>query len=85
MLLSRVKTFNGRYKVKRHLGDPNYLPNLPEGHPAKLFMLTVPAFKELDRSIAAFLNNLPPHCKTPVVNGVIADPSLLTAISNAHL
>ena len=35
LLLSKIKIFNGRYRVKRHLGipnmqpDPTVLPNLP--------------------------------------------------------
>lgn len=83
MLLSKVKVFNTRYKIKRHLGDPNYTPQPREGQ-TKLIMLTVPALKELDRLNTAFIENLPPQHRTSVANGVI-DVSLLTAISNAHL
>ncbi|KAH9944126.1 uncharacterized protein BXZ73DRAFT_39528 [Epithele typhae] len=85
ILMSRVKVFNTRFRIRRHLGDPKYTPQMMvKEYPATpRFMLSVPAFTELDMSITTFLENLPPHMKTPVVNGVI-DPALLIAISNAH-
>ena len=86
MLLSRVKFFNSRYKMKRHLGDPAMQPDpagLP-GIPLNDLIPTAPAFVELDELIVKFLNSFPSHLKDPMANGQV-DVALLTAISNAHL
>ncbi|KAI0673438.1 hypothetical protein C8Q78DRAFT_968112 [Trametes maxima] len=85
MLLSKVKVFNGRYKTKRHLGDPAMQPNgqgIP-GMPGTNLIQTAPAFIELDRLIEAFKASLPTTLRNPTSNGVI-DVSLLTALSTAH-
>ena len=86
MLLSRVKVFNSRYKLKRHLGDPDMQPS-PTGLPhipRADVIASSPGFIELDRLIYSYLNSFPPHMKDVVINGVI-DVSLLTAKSSAHL
>ncbi|KAI0660380.1 hypothetical protein C8Q70DRAFT_1052957 [Cubamyces menziesii] len=86
LLLSKIKIFNGRYRVKRHLGipnmqpDPTVLPNLPSDCDRTQ---AVPAFTELDRLIADFKQSLPTKFKDPLYNGVI-DVSMFTAISTVH-
>lgn len=86
MLLSKVKTFNGRYKKRRQLGDPSLIPDpagLP-GIPRPDLIQTTPAFIEIDNLIVSYLASFPSHLKDPLANGVI-DVSLLTAVSSAHL
>ncbi|KAM5530106.1 hypothetical protein V8D89_016215 [Ganoderma adspersum] len=85
MLLSKVKTFNGRYKKRKQLGDPALIPDpagLP-GIPRPDLIQTTPAFVEIDNLIVSYLASFPSHLKDPLANGVI-DVSLLTAISSAH-
>lgn len=87
MLLSRVKVFNGRYKMKRHHGDPTMQPDPSKAHPHIPFeelVTTSPAFIELDRLVLAFRDSFPSHLRDPTENGQI-DVSLLTALSSAHL
>ena len=86
MILSKVKLFNGRYKMRRHRGDPAMIPDpagLP-GIPRADLIQTAPAFVEIDNLIKSFLTSLPPRLKDPFANGTV-DVSLFTAISSAHL
>ena len=86
MILSKVKVFNGRYKMRRHLRDPAMEPDpagIP-GIPRPDLIQTAPAFVEIDKLIKTYLDSFPPHLKDPLANGTI-DVSLLTAISTAHL
>ncbi|TBU45207.1 hypothetical protein BD309DRAFT_860573 [Dichomitus squalens] len=85
MILSKVKLFNSRYKMRRHRGDPALEPDpagLP-GMPRPDLIQSTPAFVEIDNSIKSFLASLPSHLKDPFADGAI-DVSLLTAISSAH-
>ncbi|KAJ2986164.1 hypothetical protein NUW54_g9880 [Trametes sanguinea] len=85
LLLSRVKVFNGRYKVKRHLGDPAMQPD-PAGTPempGPNWVQAAPAFVELDRLISAFKQSLPTKLKDPLYTGVL-DVELFTALSTIH-
>ena len=82
MLLSKVKHFNTRYRMKRHLNDPDYTPRCTSD--TAMAIMSVPAFVELDQLNFAFLESLPPRFKNPLINGSI-DIALLAAISNAHL
>ncbi len=85
-LLSKVKIFNGRYKVRRHLGDPAMQPD-PAGIPGmtgKDLIQTAPAFVEIDRLLVAFTQSLPMQLRDPLSSGVI-DVNLFTALSTIHL
>ncbi|KAI9060603.1 hypothetical protein FKP32DRAFT_1577873 [Trametes sanguinea] len=85
LLLSRVKVFNGRYKVKRHLGDPAMQPD-PAGTPempGPNWVQAAPAFVELDRLISAFKQSLPTKLKDPLYTGIL-DVELFTALSTIH-
>ncbi|KAI0778484.1 hypothetical protein BD413DRAFT_109535 [Trametes elegans] len=87
ILLSKVKVFNNRYKVKRHLGDPNMQPD-PAGIPGmpgrSNLVQSSPAFLELERLLAAFIDSLPEKFRDPLSYGVV-DTNLLTALSIIHL
>ncbi|KAI8980709.1 hypothetical protein BD414DRAFT_420621 [Trametes punicea] len=85
MLLSKVKVFNSRYRVKRHLGDPAMQPN-PAGIPEMPYsnlIQAAPAFVELERLIATFKQSLPTKLKDPLYSGVL-DVGLFTALSSVH-
>lgn len=86
LLLSKVKIFNGRYKVRRHLGDPEMQPDpagIP-GMPGNDLIQTTPAFMEIDRLLVAFTQSLPSQLRDPLSSGVI-DVNLFTALSTIHL
>ncbi|KAL7285130.1 hypothetical protein ACG7TL_000222 [Trametes sanguinea] len=85
LLLSKVKVFNSRYKVKRHLGDPAMQPDpagIPE-MPGPNWVQAAPAFVELDRLISAFKQSLPTKLRDPLYTGVL-DVELFTALSTIH-
>ncbi|CDO73516.1 hypothetical protein BN946_scf185013.g151 [Trametes cinnabarina] len=86
LLLSKVKVFNGRYKVQRHLGNPAMQPNsncTPE-MPGPNWVQAVPAFVELDRLISSYRQSLPTKLRDPLYTGVL-DVELFTALSTVHL
>lgn len=86
LLLSKVKIFNGRYKVRRHLGDPAMQPDpagIP-GMPGNDLIQTTPAFMEIDHLLVAFTQSLPSQLRDPLSSGVI-DVNLFTALSTIHL
>ncbi|KAI0639707.1 hypothetical protein C8Q77DRAFT_1214178 [Trametes polyzona] len=85
ILLSKIKVFNTRYLVKRHLGDPAMQPNpagIP-GMPIPNLIQSSPAFVELDRLLLNFKQSLPARFRDPLADGVL-DMSLFAALTTAH-
>ncbi|KAH7931095.1 hypothetical protein BV22DRAFT_1101451 [Leucogyrophana mollusca] len=69
MLLSRVKSFNVRFRAKQHAGDPSSMPRGTVRNSLKLDLRTAPAFFELDDLVASFRTSLPHHLRDPFANG----------------
>ena len=86
-LLSRVKTFNLRFKGKHYTGDASMISpnNSPAGENTDYFdVKEAPAFRELDDLINVFKTAYPAQFKNPV-DGQSVDPYLYTAFSIPHL
>lgn len=86
ILLSRVKTFNLRFKGKHYNRDasvisPNNSPVDGEStNPDQFDIKDAPAFQELESTIQLFKSALPHHLKDPVPkDGQPVDPYLYTA------
>ncbi|KAJ7235915.1 hypothetical protein B0H12DRAFT_1238654 [Mycena haematopus] len=63
MLLSRVKTFNLRFRAKHFFGDTNSAePVDPRGSPA---------FMELDNIATSFRSSFPSHLRQPIAGNVV--------------
>lgn len=87
MLLSFVKNFNHRYRIKSNLGDARFLP-------ARNFATQVygdqpdirssPAFLELDQLLMSFRSSFPGNLKDPFRNGQV-DTHLYTTFLTAHV
>lgn len=87
MLLSFVKNFNHRYRIKSNLGDARFLP-------ARNFATQVygdqpdirssPAFLELDQLLMSFRSSFPSNLKDPFRNGQV-DTHLYTTFLTAHV
>lgn len=76
ILISRVKTFNSRFRAKYYAGDPatvkfNYDPNgeLESVEPKDIRL--GPAFMDVSRSISRFQNSIPVDLRDPVKDGVV--------------
>jgi len=94
ILLSRVKVFNLRFRVKRFMGDPAYMcsPTYSEvwekdsdevrdltGDPRR-----TPAFVEIDRIASMFRQSFPVHLRNPIRDGCV-DSHLYSASLIPHL
>ena len=80
-LLSRVKTFNLRFKGKHYTGDASMISpnNSPAGDNPEYFdVKEAPAFIELDSLINSFKAAFPAHLKNPI-DGQAVDQYLYTA------
>lgn len=80
-LLSRVKTFNLRFKGKHYSGDASMVSpnNSPAGDQSEYFDIKeAPAFREMDELIRSFDESFPGRFKNPV-DGQVVDPYLYTA------
>lgn len=87
MLLSFIKNFNHRYRIKSNLGDARFLP-------ARNFATQVygdqpdirssPAFLELDQLLMSFRSSFPSNLKDPFRNGQV-DTHLYTTFLTAHV
>ncbi|CAL1695310.1 unnamed protein product [Somion occarium] len=88
IILSRVKSFNLRFKGKHYVGDASVVS--PNNSPASADQQEIfdikdaPAFQELDKMINAFRTSFPAHLKSPII-GQSVDPYLYTASLIPHL
>lgn len=87
LLISRIKTFNVRYKSLAFAGDPSVVPitdsNTDTGN-FKASPRTSPMFLELDNLILSFKNKFPAHLKNPCADGKV-DYYLYSAWNVLHL
>ncbi|KZT75140.1 hypothetical protein DAEQUDRAFT_720354 [Daedalea quercina L-15889] len=94
MVLSRVKTFNLRFRSQYHSGEPSMqivnMPNPPphafrysgsNGEP--IDPRQTPAFAQLDQFLIAFRSSFPVHLRNPAKDQI--DVHLFRACSAAHL
>lgn len=87
MLLSFIKNFNHRYKIKSNLGDTRFLPvrNLAtQGYGDQPDIRSSPAFLELDQLLVSFRSSFPSNLKDPFRNGLV-DTHLYTTFLTAHV
>ncbi|KAF8922447.1 hypothetical protein CPB85DRAFT_1267627 [Mucidula mucida] len=87
ILLSRVKTFNMRFRAKHFNGDEtitsrNPLPR-PTGSSEVDARMSV-GFIELDNTISSFLGTFPAHLRSPIMNNTV-DNHLYTACLIVHV
>lgn len=94
ILLSRVKTFNLRFRVKRFMGDPAYtcsptyselwLKDSDGARDVTTDPRRTPAFMEIDRIASMFRQSFPPHLRNPIGDGCV-DLHLYSASLVPHL
>ncbi|KAG2118422.1 hypothetical protein DEU56DRAFT_837880 [Suillus clintonianus] len=87
MLLSFIKNFNHRYKIKSNLGDTRFLPArnfATQGYGDQPDMRSSPAFLELDQLLVSFRSSFPSNLKDPFRNGLV-DSHLYTTFLTAHV
>ncbi|KAH8102438.1 hypothetical protein BXZ70DRAFT_782309 [Cristinia sonorae] len=78
ILLSRVKVFNSRMRARFFAQDPS----LPQSHPISDIRFDpreTSEFGALSSDASAFLDSLPSHLKSPVVNGTV-DPFMFNVL-----
>ncbi|KIJ68342.1 hypothetical protein HYDPIDRAFT_146307 [Hydnomerulius pinastri MD-312] len=82
MIISRIKTFNLRFRVKENLGDPGSLitrttwANVPD-------IRSAPTFRQLEDLVTSFRSSFPNEFKDPFLNGCM-DTHLYTAHLTLH-
>jgi len=94
ILLSRVKSFNLRFRAKRYLGDtaytfsPTYTEVWEKGNDGALDVATDPrrtsGFIEIDHIASMFRQSFPLHLRSPIRDGRV-DSHLYTASLVPHL
>lgn len=87
MLLSFIKNFNNRYKIKSNLGDTRFLPVrnfTAQGYGDQPDIRLSPAFLELDQLLVSFRSSFPSNLKDPFRNGLV-DTHLYTTFLTAHV
>ncbi|KAG2350468.1 hypothetical protein BDR05DRAFT_954566 [Suillus weaverae] len=87
MLLSFIKNFNHRYKIKSNLGDSRFLPVrsfATQGYGDQSDIRSSPAFLELDQLLVSFRGSFPSNLKDPFRNGLV-DTHLYTTFLTAHV
>ncbi|KAK0456553.1 hypothetical protein EV421DRAFT_1895773 [Armillaria borealis] len=88
ILISRVKTFNMRFRTRHYNGDEQIstyhpLPMSPNStEPVDARMSA--GFVELDSTISSFLSSFPPHLRNPINNNTV-DNHLYTACLISHV
>ena len=86
-LLSFIKDFNHRYKMKSNLGDTRFLPVRsfePQAYGDQPDIRSSPAFLELDQLLVSFQSSFPSNLKDPFRNGLV-DSHLYTTFLTAHV
>ncbi|KAF7339384.1 Eukaryotic translation initiation factor 3 subunit H [Mycena sanguinolenta] len=73
MLMSKVKTFNLRFRAKHFFGDSTMMsPHSEQLNPAEpVDPRGSPAFIELDNIAASFRSSFPPHLRQPIAGNVV--------------
>ncbi|KAG2044739.1 hypothetical protein BDR03DRAFT_848081 [Suillus americanus] len=87
MLLSFIKNFNNRYKIKSNLGETRFLPVrnfATQGYGDQPDIRLSPAFIELDQLLVSFRSSFPSNLKDPFRNGLV-DTHLYTTFLTAHV
>ncbi|KAG1755181.1 uncharacterized protein EDB91DRAFT_1233936 [Suillus paluster] len=87
MLLSFIKSFNHRYKIKSNLGDPKFLPVgnfATQGYGDQPDIRSSPAFSELDQLLVSFRSSFPSNLKDPFRTGLV-DSHLYTTFLTSHV
>lgn len=87
MILSFIKSFNHRYRIKSNLGDVKFLPveNLAiQGYGDQLDIRSCPAFLELDQLLVSFRSSFPSNLKDPFRQGLV-DSHLYTTFLTLHV
>lgn len=87
MLLSFIKNFNHRYKIKSNLGDTRFLPVrnfATHGYGDQPDIRSSSAFLELDQLLVSFRSSFPSNLKDPFRNGLV-DTHLYTTFLTAHV
>lgn len=86
ILLSKVKTFNLRFKWKHYTGDASVISptNSPSDNPNVIDIKEAPAFRELEETVAKLKASWPIHLKNPI-DGHAVDPYLYVACMIPHL
>jgi hypothetical protein len=86
ILLSRVKTFNVRYKGRYHAGETAF--QSPSNKPRRLEEMFDPrdteAFQELNSIVLSFRPSWPSHLKDPIQDGMV-DPHLYAASVGSYV
>ncbi|KAJ7619127.1 hypothetical protein DFH06DRAFT_1235416 [Mycena polygramma] len=86
MLISRVKTFNLRFRAKHFFGDPTVMsPHNEQSNPMEpIDPRGSPAFIELDDIALSFRSSFPSHLRQPIVGNVV-DQHLYAASTMCHI
>ncbi|EKM56896.1 uncharacterized protein PHACADRAFT_91537 [Phanerochaete carnosa HHB-10118-sp] len=86
MLLSRVKSFNVRFKGRYQAGDAAYYSptSSPASGEAEYDPRDAPVFHDLNHAVLSFRRSFPPHLRDPIQDGTV-DPHLYTACVGAHV
>ncbi|KIP06281.1 hypothetical protein PHLGIDRAFT_107115 [Phlebiopsis gigantea 11061_1 CR5-6] len=86
MLMSRIKSFNLRYRGRHYAGETEFYPAVssPDGESGTYDVRQSPRFRELEQLVCQFRESWPPHLKDPIQDGVV-DPHLYAACVISHL
>ncbi|KAI0337616.1 hypothetical protein BDW22DRAFT_1363876 [Trametopsis cervina] len=86
MIISRVKTFNTRYKGRYHSGDLALFSTMapPPNSIDELDPRDTPAFKEVDELVTSWKDSLPQQYRTPVQDETV-DPHLYSVLISTYL
>ena len=88
IILSKVKTFNLRYRARYFAKDLDYVPTAtaPIGlpNPDAMDPRSTPAFVEVDSLVSSFRSSFPPDMRNPI-NGNVVDVHLFTACTIPHM
>ncbi|KAF6766288.1 hypothetical protein DFP72DRAFT_866120 [Ephemerocybe angulata] len=84
ILVSKIKTFNARFRSKHFSGDNSVVPPEALGN-EPVDPRGSQAFIELDQIVSSFnRNNFPPHLRNPILDNVV-DNHLYTAFLLPHI
>ncbi|TDL28499.1 hypothetical protein BD410DRAFT_227200 [Rickenella mellea] len=89
MLLSKVKTFNLRFRTRNFAGDPDMTvlpgtPDLQEENGQRIDPRATKAFQSIDKLVETFVENFPRGFNDAVVNNLV-DTHLFTACVAPHI
>lgn len=86
MLMSRIKSFNMRFRGRYYAGDAEFYPAVssPDGESGTYDVRESPRFRELEQLVFQFRESWPSHLKDPIQDGVV-DPHLYAACVISHL